>query len=105
MLQEENHHLLDSLEDQLDAMRRAESQMHSIVSLMNLFNSKVLQQEEQIGTIYDNTVNSTSSSKANGTSHTMLMRANHPTVTHLSVACFSRVAVQARCTCTLASVS
>ena len=58
LLQEENHHLLDSLEDNLDAMRRAESQLAAIASLMTLFSTKVLEQEEQIGTIYDQAIKS-----------------------------------------------
>ena len=63
LLQEENHHLLDSLEDNLDAMRRAESQLAAIASLMTLFSTKVLKQEEQIGTIYDQAIKSQNQTK------------------------------------------
>ena len=55
----ENHHLLDSLESNLDAMHRAEASMASIANLMSLFQTKVLQQEEQIETIYDQAIQST----------------------------------------------
>lgn len=58
-LLEENHHLLDSLEENLDHIRRAEQKMSDIGSLLSLFATKVVEQEEQIHTIYDHAIQST----------------------------------------------
>jgi hypothetical protein len=104
LLLSENHELLDSLEDQLDAMRRAENSLNSIGQLMALFQSKVLEQEEQIGTIYDNAINSQKKSQ-----HTMRKRRNaHSVLTpelRFSSNLSSCLLDQVLCTCTAASAS
>lgn len=58
-LLEENRQLLDSLEENLDQIRRAESKMAEISGLIALFTTKVVEQEEQINSIYDHAIKST----------------------------------------------
>ena len=55
----ENHQLHDSLQENLDQIRKAEGKMAEISQMLALFSAKVLEQEEQIDTIYDQAIQST----------------------------------------------
>lgn len=58
-MEQENRHLMEQLNDNLDQVRQAEQKMVEIAGMLSLFSTKVLEQEAQISTIYDTAVDST----------------------------------------------